>query len=174
MKKLALLLSLLALGALGFVACGGGDDDEATVGAGGEAVTVEDDPASNYRLSDEARLEQTANEWAAAFAKADDDCRYYAGPQPACERATCQRAGGRPIKNCTPPSPEFRKSFANATVERVVIDAAGYGTAEFSNGEFVEFEGPGFEGPGWWVSDWWIEKIKTLHPDGRPILGGRG
>ncbi len=29
MRKLALLLSLLALGALGLTACGGGDDDEA-------------------------------------------------------------------------------------------------------------------------------------------------
>ncbi len=28
MKKLALLLSLLALGALGLTACGGGDDDQ--------------------------------------------------------------------------------------------------------------------------------------------------
>ena len=34
MKKLALLLSLLALGALGLVACGGGDDDEATAASG--------------------------------------------------------------------------------------------------------------------------------------------
>jgi hypothetical protein len=48
MRKLALLLlSLLALGALGLVACGGGDDDETTaasesettVGSGGEAAS---------------------------------------------------------------------------------------------------------------------------------------
>jgi hypothetical protein len=46
-RKLALLLTLLALGALGLVACGGGDDDESTaasesettVGSGGEAAS---------------------------------------------------------------------------------------------------------------------------------------
>ena len=40
MKKLALLLSLLALGALGLTACGGGDDEEAT--AASETETTDD------------------------------------------------------------------------------------------------------------------------------------
>ena len=47
MRRLALLLSLLALGALGLIACGGGDDDETTaasesettIGSGGEAAS---------------------------------------------------------------------------------------------------------------------------------------
>jgi plastocyanin len=50
MKKLALLLSLLALGALGLAACGDDDDEttaaetETTVEAEGEAVALEADP----------------------------------------------------------------------------------------------------------------------------------
>ena len=43
MKKLALLLSLLALGALGLVACGGGDDDETTA-ASATPITDEYNP----------------------------------------------------------------------------------------------------------------------------------
>ena len=40
MKKLALLLWLLALGALGLIACGGGDDDEITAAS---ATPIADD-----------------------------------------------------------------------------------------------------------------------------------
>ena len=42
--------------------------------------------------------------------------------QPACERADCERVGGWPIKNCKPLPSKFRESFADATVERVVVD----------------------------------------------------
>jgi hypothetical protein len=59
MKQLALLLSLLALGALGLTACDGEDDQttaasetETTAGSA-EAVTVEDDPGNNNRLGNE-------------------------------------------------------------------------------------------------------------------------
>jgi hypothetical protein len=38
MKKLALLLSLLALGALGLVACGGGGDDQTTAASASETT----------------------------------------------------------------------------------------------------------------------------------------
>ena len=41
-EKLALLLSLLALGALGLIACGGGDDDETTAAS---ETLIAHDPA---------------------------------------------------------------------------------------------------------------------------------
>ncbi len=52
MKKLAFVLSVLALGAFGFAACGGGDETttsttattDTTVQANGEAVSLEADP----------------------------------------------------------------------------------------------------------------------------------
>jgi hypothetical protein len=45
MKKLALLLSLLALGALGLVACGGGDDDQITAAP----ETTQGEPAADNK-----------------------------------------------------------------------------------------------------------------------------
>ena len=137
---------------------------------GREAVT-EADP----QLSDEERIEQRGNLWAAEFAKPGAvPCRYmgqlYMG-QPACERAACQRVGHpEPIKKCTPPSPEFRLSFADATVERVAVsEDHHHATAEFSNDESVEFEGlrvddgdPGDIGEGWgnwayFITERWIK-----------------
>jgi hypothetical protein len=47
MKKPALLLSLLALGALGLVACGGGDDDGVT--AASKTKTTRDGPAADNK-----------------------------------------------------------------------------------------------------------------------------
>ena len=174
MRKLALLLSLPALGALGLVACGGGDDDQTTaasdietpVGSGGEAVTVEDDPGTENRLSNEERIEQKGNLWAAAFAADGNTCRFMG--QPACEREGCERVATGPIKNCTPPSAEFRKSFADATVERVVFSEDNHhATAEFSNGESVEFEGQradeGGKAEGWrhrafFITEGWVTR----------------
>ena len=234
MKKLALLLSLLALGAVGLVACGGDDDDEATAASAtettddgnpydydelaadpadnkscgtaerrrltvvegdfscrearrlmhrvaynrlpyqwgcsgpegatggyevctnlpgassriamkvgiGEAAT-EADPGNNNRLSAEELITRRGNEWAPLFAKggyAPSPCRYMG--QPACERMGCERVANDPIKNCTPVSTEFRESFADATVERVVVsEDHHHARATFSNGESVGFEG---------------------------------
>jgi hypothetical protein len=42
-----------------------------------------------------------------------------------------------PIKNCTPPSSEFRKSFEDATVQDIAIKGEQAG-AKLSNGEAVE------------------------------------
>ena len=56
MKKLALLLSLVALGALGLVACGG-DDDETTAPSDTGAA-----------LSQQEKIELAGNEWAPLFA----------------------------------------------------------------------------------------------------------
>jgi hypothetical protein len=260
MKKLALLLSLLALGALGLVACGGSDDDQATAAsetettgdrttrhelaadnkscgaflrdhvppfrlavvegdiscgvarrvmhdwardrlpgswrcAGPEAGVVctkkpgtssragvssrlaitarlasealtEADPGKNARLSNEERIEQNGNEWAALFAEGGfkPGLWRYMG-QPAGERLGCERVGHRPIKNCTPPSAKYRESFADATVERVVIEGH-HATAEFSNGESVEFDGQkadegdkAVEHSAWLIPETWFKKI---------------
>jgi hypothetical protein len=125
-----LLLTLLALGALGLVACGGGDDDETTTEVG---------------LSREQRIEQeierTGNRWAPLFAAARDRaaCRYQT--QPLCERIDCERVSTGTIRNCTPPSSAFRESFADATVEDVAVVGEKAG-ARFSNGEAVELDGP--------------------------------
>jgi len=236
--KLALLLSLLALGALGLVACGGGDDqttaasetettsdelaaDKKSCGAYGRwgLAVIEGDTscrvvrrvihdfAYNSKVDDlvasepylgplalvgswscsgpdghvvckkrprassrivitarfgrgrsrnEERIAKRGNEWAALFAMASPDtCRYMG--QPGCEREACERVFNDPIKNCTPPSPEFRESFANATVERVVVEKP-YATAEFSNGESVKFAGPkpGEQGQ-WFITERWIK-----------------
>jgi hypothetical protein len=170
MKTLALLLSFLALGSLGLVACGGGADDEATaafenettVGSGGEAATVDADPRAKDPLSLRERIGTKANAWAALFAEGGwppSVWRYMR--QPAGERMGCERVGNNPIKNCTPVSAEFRESFADATVERVVIDGQ-YATAEFSNGESVEFEGPA----PWYITERSVKRITRTHGTG--------
>ena len=220
MKKLALLLSLLALGAVGLTACGGGDDDQtaaaseadparkschvpryrlavnqgdiscrgarrvildlandrlpgswsctgpeanvvctkepgassrnvitAYFASGAPAAAVEDDPENENRLSNEERIEQMGNDWAALFAKADPATSGYYEGQPAWEREDCTGVGGHRIRPCTPLSAEFRESFADATVERIVVEGR-HATAEFSNGESVEFVKGMFGTPG--------------------------
>ncbi len=77
MKKLALLLSLLALGALGLTACGGDDDDQAT--AASESETTGDgnpydydelaaDPADNKFCG-------TSERWRLTVVEGDFSCR---------------------------------------------------------------------------------------------------
>ncbi|MGH2992132.1 MAG: inorganic diphosphatase [Solirubrobacterales bacterium] len=56
--------------------------------------------------------------------------------QPLCERIACERISG-PIRNCTPPSSAFRKSFEGATVQDIAIKG-DQAAARFSNGEAVE------------------------------------
>ncbi len=165
MNKLALPLSLLALGAFGLVACGGGDDEQVTAEATAAPASEAD---NNNRLSTEERIEQKANDWAALFAAGGwpPSAWRYMG-QPAGERMGCERVGHRPIENCTPPSAEFRQSFADATVERVVIEGHD-ATAEFSNGESVGFEGPA----PWYLTERWVKKITRSHST--IDLGGRG
>ncbi len=121
MKKLALLLSLVALGALGLVACGG-DDDETTAPSDTGAA-----------LSQQEKIELAGNEWAPLFAGRERFCELMT--QPACGRLSCKGIGS--IENCKPPSLEFRKSFEDATVEDVAI-AGDKAAARFSNGETIE------------------------------------
>jgi hypothetical protein len=165
MGKLALALSLLVLGALGLVACGG-DDDETTAVSKNETTGGSGGALAETDLSNEERIEQQGNEWAAAFAKAGPvSCRSLG--QPACELANCERVPSEPIENCTPPSRAFRDSFADATVERVVFE--GYhATAEFSNGESVEFEGQqadqgdkAVEHSAWFITKGWVKEAEV-------------
>jgi hypothetical protein len=136
--KLALLFSLVALGALGLGACSGGDDDEITGASETEAA-----------LSPEQELEQIGNKWAPLFAAGRDRAAERYQTQPLSERITCNRHG-EPIENCTPPSSEFRESFEDATVEDIgwrqsrspapnVVSKGRNAAARFSNGETVEF-----------------------------------
>jgi hypothetical protein len=97
----------------------------------------DEDSTTEATLSPEQKIEQTVDKRAPLFAAAADRaaCRYQT--QPLCERVDCERVATGPIKNCTPPSSEFRKSFEDATVQDVAIkgDQAG---AKLSNGETVE------------------------------------
>ena len=116
--RIAAASSLLALGALGLVACGGGDDDE---------------------TSNEEEITQVGNEWAPLFAEDAPDACDYMFPQPLCEEFF-GRVGEPPE---APHPSEFQKSFADATVEGVVIveraeQKANKALAEFSNGKLVE------------------------------------
>lgn len=154
MRNPAMLLSLLVLGALGLVACGGGDDETTAA-------------AESGTLSNEKRIKLQGNKWAAAFAKTGPVSCHSLG-QPACELANCEHVPNEPIENCTPPSREFRESFADATVEGVVIE--GYhATAEFSNGESVEFEGQrADEGDAtvadsaWFITERWVKQAEEV------------
>ena len=161
MRKLAMLLSLLVLGALGTGGCGGGDDE--TTAASESETTAMAPPVANNQLSDEETIEQQGNVWAVEFAK-DGPVSCYSLGQPACERANCERVPNEPIENCAPPSAEFRESFADATVERVAI-TGNDAVAEFSNGESVEFEGQLAVGGGtvehsaWYIPVRWFKQV---------------
>jgi hypothetical protein len=83
-------------------------------------------------LSPRQRIRQTGNQWAPLFAAAHE----WAGlleTQPLYERIRCGGPALGPLPNCTPPSPEFRQSFADARVEAIVIKGRQAG-ARFSNG----------------------------------------
>lgn len=101
--------------------------------------------------SPQERVKLIANDWARLFAGSGSAaCKYMV--QPACERMECIRVGNRPIENCTPPSPAFRRSFKGARVEAVAIDHDTAGV-QFSNGRtivMVLVEGSAPDGV-WWV-----------------------
>jgi hypothetical protein len=104
--------------------------------------------------SPEQEIEQTAIAWARLFAgdrggAAPATCEYMT--QPGCERINCERVGGRPIANCTPPSLAFRRSFADATVEVVAIEGE-QASVRFTNGKVVLLVNVG-------AGVWWIHKF---------------
>jgi hypothetical protein len=73
MKKLALLLSLLALGALGLVACGGGDDDDAATAATETETTHDELAADNKSCGAFGRDHDPP--WRLAVVEGDISCR---------------------------------------------------------------------------------------------------
>jgi hypothetical protein len=138
-----LLLSLLAVGALGLVACEG-DDAETTAANSPRQATP----------SAEQQIERDGNKWARLFAAGGGAaCRYMT--QPGCARIKCERGPNRPnLKTCTRPSARYRKSFADATVQDIAIRGHRAG-ARFSNGEGVDLSWVNGYAVGgvWWVGD---------------------
>jgi len=95
-------------------------------------------------------IERIGNWWASVFASFSHTCVHMS--QPLCERVACERVGGFKIRNCTPPTRTFRRSFEDATVEDIVI-GGNRAAARFSNGEVIELRR---------IADrWWIEKFGT-------------
>jgi hypothetical protein len=99
----------------------------------------------------EQEIEQTSNEWARLFAgdrhmPAPGTCQHMS--QPACERIACVRVGGFKIRDCTPLSSAFRKSFEGATVQAIAIKGHR-AAARFSNGQVIELEH--VQGLGGWA-----------------------
>jgi len=70
--KLALLLSLLALGALGLVACGGGDDDET---AAASATETTDDRTTDDALAADSKSCGAYERWRLAVVERGISCR---------------------------------------------------------------------------------------------------
>jgi hypothetical protein len=160
-KKLALPLSLLALGALGLVACGGDDDEdttaEAQVSAGSTAETrFPAETTTEAKVSPDISLvpakhspelvralRQDANTWASRFAT--KACNRYMA-QPLCVRLDCSQ-----LENCAPVLAAFQQSFADATVEHIKykgIEQVGgplgsiyLAAVTYSNGVVVVFGG---------------------------------
>jgi hypothetical protein len=159
-KKLALPLSLLALGALGLVACGGDDDGdttEAQVCAGSTAETrFPAETTTEAKVSPDISLvpakhspelvralRQDANTWASRFAT--KACNRYMS-QPLCVRLDCSQ-----LENCAPVLAAFQQSFADATVEDIKykgIEQVGgplgsiyLAAVTYSNGVVVVFGG---------------------------------
>jgi hypothetical protein len=160
-KKLALPLSLLALGALGLVACGGDDDEdttaEAQVSAGSTAETrFPAETTTEAKVSPDISLvpakhspelvralRQDANTWASRFAT--KACNRYMS-QPLCVRLDCSQ-----LENCAPVLAAFQQSFADATVEDIKykgIEQVGgplgsiyLAAVTYSNGVVVVFGG---------------------------------
>ena len=160
-KKLALRLSLLALGALGLVACGGDDDEdttaEAQVSAGSTAETrFPAETTTEAKVSPDISLvpakhspelvralRQDANTWASRFAT--KACNRYMS-QPLCVRLDCSQ-----LENCAPVLAAFQQSFADATVEDIKykgIEQVGgplgsiyLAAVTYSNGVVVVFGG---------------------------------
>jgi hypothetical protein len=168
MKKLALLLSLLALSVLGLTACGG-SDDEAT-GDTNAAIRSPKQEAKPPKREAKQKIERIGDKWAPLFAAAEPTACVWYMIEEACSRTYCEDSDGRPMKNCTPLSPGLKKSFADATVHDIALrrfrsGAIGFKAgARFSNGETVLFhvDGAGWKivkvggnpGPGWrWLGD---------------------
>ena len=111
------------------------------------------------------KIELIANEWARLFAASDPEACAEVH-DPARLRADGLHARGEPAdRNCTPPSPAFRRSFRGARVEEVAIQARPFGAGAKAGGPRPGLEqrdrplmsvGQGPEQGG----VWWIEKYQ--------------
>jgi len=94
----------------------------------------------------EWEIEQIANRWARAFASGG--CTHMS--QPLCELIDCERVGHVKIRNCTPLTRAYRRSFEKARVEEIAIRGERV-AARFSNGELVTLVG--VVGGRWFVHE---------------------
>ena len=108
-------------------------------------------------------IEEAGNEWARLYAGGN---RRFAAPrtcmymtQPACERSACEHVGGRPIRNCTPPTWGYRRSFANAEVTAIVVEGRRAGV-RFSNDEIVLFLDVG---QAWQIAHVGVVRLQAEH-----------
>ena len=60
--------------------------------------------------------------------------------QPLCERIDCERIGHVRMRNCTPPTTAYRRSFEKARVQEIAINGEQV-AARFSNGELITLVG---------------------------------
>ena len=97
--------------------------------------------ARSAPLSPEQQIERFGNKWAPAFAAGS---KRHMG-QPALQQMIgCKGPGGNKIRNCTPLSSAYRKSFKDARVQDIAIKygqaGINFGSAgvKFSNGKAVE------------------------------------
>jgi hypothetical protein len=149
MKKLALLLSLLALGALGLVACGGGDDDDSATAATATPETTTEPKLSRERAQElmaklspgqMRKLKAKLSREQLQELKREANAEVYLSRDHAEEltrvandwasrfaSVACNRYMGQPVceRLPVPGSPAFKnlaafkKSFADATVEDI-------------------------------------------------------
>jgi hypothetical protein len=96
-------------------------------------------------LAPKQEIERVGSRWAVLFSRGQDSCSHMI--QPLCERIACERVGGRKIRNCTPPTSAFRRSFKEASVLEIFFKGRR-AAARFSNDEVVEFESVG---DTWWM-----------------------
>ena len=87
----------------------------------------------------EWEIEQIANRWARVFASTTRRCFGHM-TQPLCERIDCERVGGIKIRNCTPLTTAYRRSFGKARLQEIAIKGERV-AARFSNGELIKLVG---------------------------------
>ena len=114
------------------------------------ATTTEPETGFAPRRSQKLEIARIGNRWAALFARDKDDC--YHMTQPLCERVACERVGHGQVKirNCTPPTSAFRRSFEGATITDIEVRPT-QAAARFSNDEVVELRGD--------AGTWWIQEL---------------
>lgn len=119
----------------------------------GSGPSLKEDRTTAGTLPPEQKIERIGNKWVLLFASGRDRAACQYQTQPLCERIACERVGGFRLRNCTPPSSEFRRSFQDATVQDIAIKG-DLAAARFSNGEAIELfddvRGAGL-GDAWWI-----------------------